>query len=371
MNTAFAHSVYSDNEAEVVVYGNHNIAIDEHNNPLVTFALFAYEQEELIKEAIEGALAQAYQPLEVIISDDCSKDSTFETIQKLLSAYRGPHRVVARRAISNQGVIDHILSVARISLGELIIVAAGDDISYPHRSKVIVDHWISSRAAALFSGADICDHHGKIVQRDFMPMSLDRIQSYYRSIPQARRYDGKVRNLPGYSAAYSKEFLNLFPLCRSKCNNEDTLFTHALNLRGSLIEAIPSSLMCRRIAKKSISVQTRPKTIKDVEFNERKMIEFALNRLSFYEYFGKLSFLNNEINVDLFKNQLSKERFYYDLVSQFWDLSTAKRVYALIDAPSLKSIRHALPRMFGIKIFCLLVLLRSLIRDCFDRQRSY
>lgn len=365
MISNFARSAYSGDEAEVIVYGNQNIARDKGNRPLVTFAVFAYEQEQFIKEAVEGALAQTYQPLEVVISDDCSKDSTFETIKKLLSSYRGPHRVVARRAISNQGIIDHILSVARISLGELIIVAAGDDVSYPHRSQDIVNHWISSGAVALFSGADICDHHGKIIQRNYMPKPLDRIQSYYRSIPQARRYDGRVRNVPGYSAAYSKEFLALFPLCSSNCNNEDTLFTHALNLSGSLIEAIPASLMCRRNAKGSISVGVKPKAIKDVEFNERKMMEFALNRLSFYEYMANLDFLYYEKNTDLFKIQLTKERCYYELVSEFWSLSTSNRARMLINAPSLKNIKYALPRMLGMAIFGSLVLLRGLIRDFF------
>lgn len=38
--------------------------------PLVTFALFAYNQEKFIKEAVEAVFAQTYQPLEIIISDD-------------------------------------------------------------------------------------------------------------------------------------------------------------------------------------------------------------------------------------------------------------------------------------------------------------
>ena len=51
--------------------------------PLVTFALFAYNQENYIRAAVEGAFAQTYQPLEIILSDDCSKDRTFEIMQRL------------------------------------------------------------------------------------------------------------------------------------------------------------------------------------------------------------------------------------------------------------------------------------------------
>ena len=48
--------------------------------PLVTFALFTYNQERYVREAVEGVLAQTYEPLEIIISDDCSTDMTFSII---------------------------------------------------------------------------------------------------------------------------------------------------------------------------------------------------------------------------------------------------------------------------------------------------
>ena len=47
-------------------------AIPVTGAPLVTFALFAYNQERYVREAVEGAFAQTYQPLEIILSDDCS-----------------------------------------------------------------------------------------------------------------------------------------------------------------------------------------------------------------------------------------------------------------------------------------------------------
>jgi len=39
---------------------------------LITLALVAYNQERFISEALEGAFAQTYSPLEIILSDDCS-----------------------------------------------------------------------------------------------------------------------------------------------------------------------------------------------------------------------------------------------------------------------------------------------------------
>ena len=63
-----------------------NPSIEER--PLVTFALFAYNQERYIREAVEGAFAQTYEPLEIILSDDCSTDRTFEIMQEMVANYR-------------------------------------------------------------------------------------------------------------------------------------------------------------------------------------------------------------------------------------------------------------------------------------------
>ncbi|WP_457617688.1 glycosyltransferase family 2 protein [Lutibacter sp.] len=102
--------------------------------PLVTFALFAYKQEEYIEEAILGAFSQTYSPLEIVLSDDCSPDSTFEIMEKMAKEYKGPHKVILNRNQNNLGLIGHINRVfLEIANGEIVVVAAGDDISLPER----------------------------------------------------------------------------------------------------------------------------------------------------------------------------------------------------------------------------------------------
>ncbi len=52
------------------------------SKPLVTFMLRTYNHERFIREAVRSALTQTYSPLQVVISDDCSQDRTFEIIQE-------------------------------------------------------------------------------------------------------------------------------------------------------------------------------------------------------------------------------------------------------------------------------------------------
>ena len=59
--------------------------------PLVSFTILCYNQEAFIREAVEGAFSQTYSPLEIIISDDCSKDQTYEIVKQMADAYRKGH----------------------------------------------------------------------------------------------------------------------------------------------------------------------------------------------------------------------------------------------------------------------------------------
>ena len=109
------------------------------DRPLVTFALFAYNQEQYIREAVEGAFSQTYSPLEIILSDDCSTDRTFEIMQEMAAAYEGPHEVRVRRNSVNFGLAQHLNEIAKISKGTIMSWAAGDDIALPRRTEKFVD----------------------------------------------------------------------------------------------------------------------------------------------------------------------------------------------------------------------------------------
>ena len=111
---------------------------------IVTFALFAYNQERFIKDAIEAALAQDYSPLEIIFSDDCSTDNTFEIMNKFAEKYSGPHVIKLNKNTRNLGIADHINVVMKMVTTDFVVVAAGDDVSEQNRTSEMVKVWLSS-----------------------------------------------------------------------------------------------------------------------------------------------------------------------------------------------------------------------------------
>lgn len=97
--------------------------------PLVTFVVLAFNQGPYVSEAVQGALAQTYSPLEILLSDDCSTDQTFETMQQIAREYVGPHKVTVSRNPTNLGLCGHTNRAFSLATGDIVVLAGGDDVS--------------------------------------------------------------------------------------------------------------------------------------------------------------------------------------------------------------------------------------------------
>ena len=130
--------------------------------PLVSFVLLAYNQEQYIREAVEGALAQTYTPLEIILSDDCSSDQTFAIMRDMANDYVGPHTVRLNRNEHNLGLGEHTNKIVELSNGEFLIKADGDDISLPKRVSALTEAWMKSgkKSGSIYSGYLAIDQDG-------------------------------------------------------------------------------------------------------------------------------------------------------------------------------------------------------------------
>jgi cellulose synthase/poly-beta-1,6-N-acetylglucosamine synthase-like glycosyltransferase len=99
--------------------------------PLVSMLLITYNQAGVIADAIAGALAQTYSPLEILISDDCSSDATWAAVEAATRDYRGPHRLVLNRNERNAGITAHLSQLAAMSHGARALRASGRVLERP------------------------------------------------------------------------------------------------------------------------------------------------------------------------------------------------------------------------------------------------
>lgn len=126
------------------------------SSPAVTFALICYNHERFVRAAVRSALSQEFEPLEIVISDDCSTDATFDIIEEEVAAYDGPHTVSSFRNPENLGGGNWAKTVGAGS-GEFIVIGHGDDIALPQRTRRLVETWRDTKASLVTSDVEIID----------------------------------------------------------------------------------------------------------------------------------------------------------------------------------------------------------------------
>ena len=109
--------------------------------PRISLLLLACNQQGTARAAAQSCLAQLGEPLEIVFSDDASGDATFDELCAAADAYRGPHQVRVQRNPVNLGIGAHYNQLLAETSGELLVTAAGDDISLPDRVQRLASAW--------------------------------------------------------------------------------------------------------------------------------------------------------------------------------------------------------------------------------------
>lgn len=261
-------------DTEVIrTYGNKSLPEGTPERPLVTFAVFAYNQEKYIREAVEGAFAQTYSPLEIILSDDCSTDRTFEIMEEMARAYEGPHRVVVRREPENCGTLAHVINVANLSNGNFLVVAAGDDISLPERTDLTISVMLSQPLdVVVVSGNDIMfDKYGG----EYDDQANSRKRAHYFQKQRAW--------LHGATACFRVDVIRKLPTPKSKVIFEDMAFMHTFAAIGFRSWYIDKPLIFRRAHDENVG-HIRLTGYDDVWLQERRQLETLYHHADAVDY---------------------------------------------------------------------------------------
>lgn len=100
--------------------------IDGITKPLVSVLMITYNHEAYIKEAIEGTISQKTNfPIEIVIADDASKDSTPKIIENFANKYPNIIKPILRT--KNLGPNTNWLDAYSKCSGKYIALCEGDD----------------------------------------------------------------------------------------------------------------------------------------------------------------------------------------------------------------------------------------------------
>lgn len=197
--------------------------------PLVTVLLLAYNQSGSVGAALAGVLRQTYPRVEIVASDDASTDGTFAVMQSALAGYRGPHRVILNRNASNLGIGAHLNRMVGLSHGELLFIAAGDDVSVPGRCERVVGAWLQSakRLDLIASALADMDQRGAL-HGVVTPSEL----SVYRS---AADWIARPPHVVGAAQAWTRRLYERFGPLPGAASGEDLLMVFRAILAGGAL----------------------------------------------------------------------------------------------------------------------------------------
>lgn len=297
---------------------------------LVSFYILAYNHEALIEDAIKGALSQTYPNLEIIISDDCSTDNTWEVIQRAVHSYRGNHKVIIRRNSINQGISAHINEIWKISSGQWIFASAGDDVSLPDR--------VSKCMRLALQNYEI-----KLIQSWLIEVDLslkpivinklcltDGVDSRARNTHFFRlrdRVQGRTYAAHGAAMAYSREIVDQFGPMKPGIVFEDNV----VNIRAELLgiaSVFPEALVMHRNHAGQITRMTPTIDMKGLEASRSRrlksdMLSISQNLLDYQS----ISTQHHQKDLNKYKEWFLERVSCYSLKCKALSLSWPLRLY--------------------------------------------
>ena len=126
-----------------------------------------FNGEEYIDRALKSLLNQTYKNFEVIISDNCSTDSTAEICKKIAN---NDDRINYIRQQSNIGAKNNFSFVFERASSEYFMWAAHDDVWHPDFLKNLIIYFGDNHVGLVYAWFDIVDPISGILKKTIRPM---------------------------------------------------------------------------------------------------------------------------------------------------------------------------------------------------------
>jgi glycosyltransferase involved in cell wall biosynthesis len=130
------------------------------DNPLVTIICLSYNHEKFVVETLNSVVNQNYSPIELIIVDDCSLDSTKTIIEDWLLSHPEVHFIANKVNLGNTKSFNNALKIAK---GKYIIDLAADDLLVTNGIRMQVDAFQNStfkNLGIVYGNAEIINENG-------------------------------------------------------------------------------------------------------------------------------------------------------------------------------------------------------------------
>jgi len=115
--------------------------------PKISVVLCTYNGEKFVAQQIESILNQSIPPDELIISDDCSSDSTVDIVSGFARDF--PATVRFFQGEKNLGFIKNFEKAISLTEGEVIFLSDHDDVWFEHKIEYMMQPFIDRKDVGL------------------------------------------------------------------------------------------------------------------------------------------------------------------------------------------------------------------------------
>lgn len=184
----------------------------------IAAVVLGYEQEAFIEQAVISILSQKPLPCQVILSDDCSSDATFEIMQDVVQRFQLKADIQVRKNSENLGICGHLNRVMELVRCDRFMVCAGDDVSLPGRVKsTLAAHArYPNMVAASFRHLAV-DESGAVISGQAASKKGPNTQITYKAYMR-----NEVRHPSAATRSYSKRLYQVFGALAEDCPSEDS-----------------------------------------------------------------------------------------------------------------------------------------------------
>ena len=208
----------------------------------VSVGILTFNHERFIEKCIRSVLSLNYENLEIVISDDCSTDQTFEIVKTTAENINSPHQIIINKNENNLGLADNFNKVFyTLATGDFLITLGGDDmIKEDYIESALSNFTRDPQLMMLDFNADIINEFDQVVK----PATSLGYNIRYGALQNYLALEPIVSFAPG--RMIKNDLVRNFQPISSNCPTEDSVLLVRALLMGKYARLNKDVILYRR-----------------------------------------------------------------------------------------------------------------------------
>lgn len=173
---------------------------------MVSIVVITYNSSKTVLETLDSIANQTFKDIEIIVSDDASKDNTIEIVEGWFDSHEIKHKVVSVE--TNTGVPANCNRGVQAATYDLVKIIAGDDVLMNNAIEVYYEAYLQDKKSIFQSQVELfgdvqephrqyCANNCKKLKQDDNKKYCDLLKHNYMLAPAVGLYQKNVINAVG------------------------------------------------------------------------------------------------------------------------------------------------------------------------------